>query len=89
MPGPPPPVPAPGPAAAGVRWAVFTTLAVPIALLTGTAALAGATGAALGLMAVAAGCRILLRRTTRRPAGAGPARRPSPIRASYGRTPES
>ncbi|MDL2076430.1 hypothetical protein QNN03_08275 [Streptomyces sp. GXMU-J15] len=54
-----------------VRWAVFSCVLVPVVLLWYGTSLAGATGTALGLAAVTAVCRILLRRSERG-AAAGP-----------------
>ncbi|MFJ6723385.1 hypothetical protein ACIQPQ_00560 [Streptomyces sp. NPDC091281] len=48
-----------------IRWAVFTCLLVPVVLLWYGSSLAGATGTALGLAAVTAACRLLLRRSER------------------------
>ncbi|MEU5308321.1 hypothetical protein [Streptomyces sp. NPDC021562] len=72
MPGPRPatrrPRPAPDAAdAAGdvVRWAVFSCVLVPVVLLWYGTSPAGAAGTALGLAAVTAACRYLLRRSER------------------------
>ncbi|MET7489650.1 hypothetical protein [Streptomyces sp. NPDC005538] len=46
-----------------VRWAVFSCVLVPVVLLWYGTSLAGATGTALGLAAVTAACRVLLRRS--------------------------
>nr|WSY54703.1 hypothetical protein OG999_34265 [Streptomyces sp. NBC_00886] len=48
-----------------VRWAVFSCVLVPLVLLWYGTSLAGATGTALGLAAVTAACRVLLRRSQR------------------------
>ncbi|MHB9861535.1 hypothetical protein [Streptomyces sp. YIM S03343] len=48
-----------------VRWAAFSCVLVPVALLWYGTSLAGATGTALGLAAVTAVCRLLLRRSER------------------------
>ncbi|MFE9449208.1 hypothetical protein [Streptomyces sp. NPDC006739] len=48
-----------------VRWAVFSCVLVPVVLLWYGTSLAGATGTALGLAAVTAVCRILLRQSER------------------------
>ncbi|MCX4762351.1 hypothetical protein OG562_15465 [Streptomyces sp. NBC_01275] len=60
------------PAAAGddratdlIRWAAFSCVLVPVVLLWYGASLAGAAGTALGLAAVTAVCRLLLRRSER------------------------
>lgn len=55
-----------------VRWAVFSCVLVPLVLLWYGTSLAGATGTALGLAAVTAACRVLLRRSER-----GAERRPA------------
>ncbi|PZT69424.1 hypothetical protein DN402_22165 [Streptomyces sp. SW4] len=44
-----------------VRWAAFSCLLVPVVLLLCGASLAGTVGTALGLAAVTAACRLLLR----------------------------
>ncbi|WP_328683179.1 hypothetical protein OG226_31350 [Streptomyces sp. NBC_01261] len=46
-----------------VRWAVFSCVLVPLVLLWYGTSFAGATGTALGLAAVTAACRVLLRRS--------------------------
>ncbi|MFF7946656.1 hypothetical protein [Streptomyces griseorubiginosus] len=48
-----------------VRWAVFSCALVPVVLLWYGTSLAGAAGTALGLAAVTAVCRILLRQSER------------------------
>ncbi len=48
-----------------VRWAAFSCVLVPVVLLWYGTSLAGATGTALGLAAVTAVCRVLLRRSER------------------------
>jgi hypothetical protein len=48
-----------------VRWAVFSCVLVPVVLLWYGTSLAGAAGTALGLAAVTAACRVLLRRSER------------------------
>ncbi|GCB49128.1 hypothetical protein [Streptomyces sp. NL15-2K] len=48
-----------------VRWAIFSCVLVPVVLLWYGTSLAGATGTALGLAAVTAVCRILLRQSER------------------------
>ncbi|MCL8012832.1 hypothetical protein [Streptomyces sp. AS02] len=48
-----------------VRWAVFSCVLVPVVLLWYGTSLAGATGTALGLAAVTAVCRVLLRESER------------------------
>ncbi|WP_217240241.1 hypothetical protein [Streptomyces sp. AC555_RSS877] len=48
-----------------VRWAAFSCVVVPVVLLWYGTSLAGATGTALGLAAVTAVCRILLRQSER------------------------
>lgn len=48
-----------------VRWAAFSCVLVPVVLLWYGSSFAGATGTALGLAAVTAVCRILLRQSER------------------------
>ncbi|MFJ5263676.1 hypothetical protein ACIQAC_24775 [Streptomyces sp. NPDC088387] len=48
-----------------VRWAAFSCVLVPVVLLWYGTSLAGTTGTALGLAAVTAVCRVLLRRSER------------------------
>jgi hypothetical protein len=63
-----------------VRWAVFSCVLVPVVLLWYGTSLAGAAGTALGLAAVTAVCRLLLRQSERgaaRPSAGEPAPRPS------------
>ncbi|CCK29857.1 hypothetical protein BN159_5478 [Streptomyces davaonensis JCM 4913] len=48
-----------------VRWAAFSCVLVPVVLLWYGTSLAGATGTALGLAAVTAVCRVLLRQSER------------------------
>ncbi|MCS0605323.1 hypothetical protein NX794_29560 [Streptomyces sp. LP11] len=48
-----------------IRWAAFSCVLVPVVLLWFGTSLAGATGTALGLAAVTAVCRVLLRRSER------------------------
>ncbi|PAZ09557.1 hypothetical protein CLM62_45720 [Streptomyces sp. SA15] len=48
-----------------VRWATFSCALVPVVLLWFGTSLAGAAGTALGLAAVTAVCRILLRQSER------------------------
>jgi hypothetical protein len=83
-PGPHPgPHPAPHPSTGAgrdtvtdlVRWAAFSCVLIPVALLWYGASLAGTAGTALGLAAVTAVCRLLLRRSERGPAGARGGRR--------------
>jgi len=55
-----------------VRWAAFSCVLAPVVLLWYGTSLAGATGTALGLAAVTAACRFLLRRSERgAPRGGG------------------
>ncbi|MFF6777728.1 hypothetical protein ACFY8W_29820 [Streptomyces sp. NPDC012637] len=56
-----------GPDAASdvVRWAVFCCALVPVVLVVYGTSLGGAAGTALGLAAVTAACRVLLRRSER------------------------
>ncbi|MET9129410.1 hypothetical protein [Streptomyces antibioticus] len=64
-----------------IRWAAFSTVLVPVVLLWYGSSLAGAAGTALGLAAVTAVCRLLLRRServaARTPAVEPPAAAPS------------
>lgn len=77
-----------------VRWAAFSCVLVPVVLVWYGTSLAGAAGAALGLAAVTAACRILLRQSERVAARTpGPAR-PHPMaedhtphRGRHGRSP--
>ncbi|GGR66727.1 hypothetical protein GCM10010269_01810 [Streptomyces humidus] len=66
---PPRPAPEPRPGddrtADLIRWAAFACVLVPVVLLWYGASLAGAAGTALGLAAVTAVCRVLLRRSER------------------------
>ncbi|MFC0053709.1 hypothetical protein [Streptomyces actinomycinicus] len=48
-----------------IRWAAFSCVLVPVVLVWYGTSLAGAAGAALGLAAVTAACRVLLRRSER------------------------
>jgi hypothetical protein len=69
MPGPrsaarPRPAPPDG-AGEVIRWAAFSCVLVPVVLVWYGTSLAGAAGAALGLAAVTAVCRVLLRRSER------------------------
>ncbi|MFJ8943213.1 hypothetical protein ACIRG4_08010 [Streptomyces sp. NPDC102395] len=48
-----------------IRWAAFSCVLVPVVLVWFGASLAGALGTALGLAAVTAVCRLLLRRSER------------------------
>ncbi|MEU2061787.1 hypothetical protein [Streptomyces sp. NPDC013455] len=68
MPGPrssSEPRPAPDTAGDVIRWAAFSCVLVPVVLVWYGTSLAGAAGAALGLAAVTAACRVLLRRSER------------------------
>ncbi|GHD99303.1 hypothetical protein [Streptomyces alanosinicus] len=68
MPGPRPtsePPAAPDTVSDVIRWAAFSCVLVPVVLVWYGTSLAGAAGAALGLVAVTAVCRILLRRSER------------------------
>ncbi|MGW2488628.1 hypothetical protein ACWCV9_15655 [Streptomyces sp. NPDC001606] len=56
---------APDSASAVIRWAAFSCVVVPVVLVGYGTSLAGAAGAALGLAAVTAVCRVLLRRSER------------------------
>ncbi|MBN0048184.1 hypothetical protein JS756_29555 [Streptomyces actuosus] len=57
------PSPAPNSTNDVVRWAAFSCVLVPVVLLWCGGSLAGAGGTALGLAAVTAVCRMLLRRS--------------------------
>ncbi|WP_416982806.1 hypothetical protein [Streptomyces sp. T028] len=48
-----------------IRWAAFSCVLVPVVLLWYGTSLAGAAGTALGLAAVTAVCRLLLRQSER------------------------
>ncbi|MFJ3862123.1 hypothetical protein ACIP96_17675 [Streptomyces nigra] len=48
-----------------VRWAAFSCVLVPVVLLWYGTSFAGAAGTALGLAAVTAACRLLLRQSER------------------------
>ncbi|MER5520317.1 hypothetical protein [Streptomyces sp. NPDC002763] len=60
-----------------VRWAAFSCVLVPVVLLWYGTSLAGTAGTALGLAAVTAVCRYLLRRSERGTASHGAPRRTS------------
>ncbi|MFF6800714.1 hypothetical protein [Streptomyces sp. NPDC012616] len=51
-----------------IRWSAFTCVLVPVVLLWYGTSPAGTAGTALGLAAVTAVCRLLLRRSERYPA---------------------
>ncbi|MEU5403986.1 hypothetical protein ABZ348_32425 [Streptomyces sp. NPDC005963] len=53
-----------------VRWAAFSCLVVPVVLVVYGTSLGGAAAASLGLVAVTAVCRVLLRRSERTAAAA-------------------
>ncbi|SFY50392.1 hypothetical protein [Streptomyces sp. F-1] len=61
---------APDSASELIRWAAFSCVLVPVVLVWYGTSLAGATGTALGLAAVTAVCRLLLRRSERSARGA-------------------
>ncbi|MFE9834940.1 hypothetical protein ACFYP4_07295 [Streptomyces sp. NPDC005551] len=64
--GPRPPAPPPQDTAGDVvRWAAFSCVLVPVVLVLYGTSLAGAAGTALGLGAVTAVCRMLLRESER------------------------
>lgn len=48
-----------------IRWALFSCLLVPVVLLWYGTSLAGTSGTALGLAALTAVCRVLLRQSER------------------------
>ncbi|MEU1074912.1 MULTISPECIES: hypothetical protein [unclassified Streptomyces] len=60
-----------------VRWAAFSCVLVPVVLVVYGSSFAGAAGWALGLTAVTAACRLLLRHSERT-AEAARAARPAP-----------
>ncbi|MGP4084333.1 hypothetical protein [Streptomyces sp. KR55] len=57
--------PGPDPVTDLIRWAAFSCVLVPVVLLWYGTSLAGTAGTALGLAAVTAVCRLLLRRSER------------------------
>ncbi|WHM38628.1 hypothetical protein [Streptomyces sp. BPTC-684] len=57
-----------------VRWAAFSCVLVPVVLVVYGSSFAGATGSAVGLAAVTAVCRLLLRQSERAAARPGPGR---------------
>ncbi|MGV9554906.1 hypothetical protein [Streptomyces sp. NPDC003401] len=63
-----------------IRWAAFSCVLVPVVLLWYGTSLAGTAGTAVGLTAVTAACRLLLRRSeryaARLPDGGRPPRAP-------------
>ncbi|MFE8946390.1 hypothetical protein [Streptomyces sp. NPDC007856] len=59
------PPPVPDTVSDVIRWAAFSCVLVPVVLVWYGTSLAGAAGAALGLAAVTAACRFLLRRSER------------------------
>lgn len=66
---PVPPTPSPRPSSESasdvVRWAAFSCLLVPVVLVVYGTSVGGAAAAALGLAAVTAACRVLLRHSER------------------------
>ncbi|MFF3556418.1 hypothetical protein ACWD4V_15310 [Streptomyces tsukubensis] len=73
------------PAGDVVRWAAFSCLLVPVVLIVYGASVGGATAAALGLAAVTAACRMLLRHSERNAARAAAAQgRQTPERPGRG-----
>ncbi|QDY76862.1 hypothetical protein [Streptomyces qinzhouensis] len=64
------------PAGDVVRWAAFSCLLVPVVLVVYGASVGGAATAALGLAAVTAACRVLLRHSERNAARAAAAGAP-------------
>ncbi|CAM5668010.1 hypothetical protein SALBM311S_08773 [Streptomyces alboniger] len=68
-----------------VRWAAFSCVLVPVVLLWYGSSLAGAAGTALGLAAVTAVCRILLRQSERGAARMRAAERTSRRGVHHGR----
>ncbi|GGU42394.1 hypothetical protein [Streptomyces lavendofoliae] len=79
----PPSTPAPSSASESasdvVRWAAFSCALVPVVLLVYGTSFGGAAGTAVGLAAVTAACRVLLRRSER--AAEEDGRRTAPHRA--------
>ncbi|MGV9316664.1 hypothetical protein ACWDR0_31435 [Streptomyces sp. NPDC003691] len=79
------------PAGDVVRWAAFSCLLVPVVLVVYGASVGGAAAAALGLAAVTAACRVLLRHSERNAAralaeqAAGPRPRAAPETRARGR----
>ncbi|WP_443059971.1 hypothetical protein [Streptomyces sp. NBC_00467] len=67
-----------------VRWAAFSCLLVPVVLVVYGTSVGGAAAAALGLAAVTAACRILLRHSERNAARAR-AESPAPTSSRRGR----
>ncbi|PKV85858.1 hypothetical protein BX283_3404 [Streptomyces sp. TLI_146] len=57
-----------------VRWAAFSCVLVPVVLVVYGSSFAGATGTAVGLAAITAVCRLLLRQSERAAARPGPGR---------------
>ncbi|MFD7169538.1 hypothetical protein [Streptomyces violascens] len=53
------------PAGDVVRWAAFSCVLVPVVLIVYGSSFAGAAGSAIGLTAVTAACRLLLRQSER------------------------
>ncbi|MBW5481517.1 hypothetical protein GPJ59_06360 [Streptomyces bambusae] len=81
------------PAGDVVRWAAFSCLLVPVVLVVYGTSFGGAAVATLGLVAVTAACRVMLRRAERtqraeRAAarGGGPEQAPSVHRGRHSRT---
>ncbi|MBD0747451.1 hypothetical protein BG418_38150 [Streptomyces sp. CBMA152] len=61
-----------------VRWAAFSCVLVPVVLVVYGGSFGGAAGSALGLTAVTAACRLLLRRSERAAAEGRPERMAPP-----------
>ncbi|MFB7465868.1 hypothetical protein ACFCZ1_20630 [Streptomyces sp. NPDC056224] len=61
-----------------MRWAAFSCLLVPVVLVVHGTSFGGATAATLGLLAVTAACRALLRQSER----AGRATATAPVRTA-------
>ncbi|MFF4185842.1 hypothetical protein ACFYZ9_21865 [Streptomyces sp. NPDC001691] len=72
------------PAGDVVRWAAFSCVLVPVVLVVYGSSFAGAAGSALGLTAVTAVCRLLLRQSERA-AAEERARRSLPAPGRHGR----
>ncbi|MDX3454600.1 hypothetical protein PV396_22080 [Streptomyces sp. ME02-8801-2C] len=69
-----------------VRWAAFSCVLVPVVLVLYGTSLGGAAGTALGLAAVTAVCRVLLRQSERG-AARMPAEEGAPHRGRHCRAP--
>ncbi|MBC7270303.1 MAG: hypothetical protein H5T76_16620 [Streptomyces sp.] len=70
-----------------IGWAAFACVLVPVVLVAFGTSLAGAAGTALGLAAVTAACRVLLRRSERCAARERAAESAGPPRGRHHRSP--